>query len=280
MTAAERTPTVREGVGPHPLPHDHVSPPHAAAIEVHDLTVAYREAPVLWDIDLTVPPSILMAVVGPNGAGKTTLIKSILGLVRPISGEVLVDGKPYSPKTRPVAYVPQRGTVDWDFPTTAVDVVTMGTYGKLGWFRRPGRAERAAAMDALARVGIADLASRQISQLSGGQQQRVFLARALVQDARVYLMDEPFQGVDAVTEKAIIAILRELRSRGRTVLVVHHDLQTVPEYFDWVTLLNVRVIASGPVKEVFTPENLRRTYGAVIRSTGSGVGSQTGEAKA
>jgi manganese/zinc/iron transport system ATP- binding protein len=235
-----------------------------AAIEVHDLTVAYRDNPVLWDVDLTVPPGVLMAVVGPNGAGKTTLIKSILGLIMPVTGQVLVNGRPYSPKTRAVAYVPQRGTVDWDFPTTALDVVTMGTYGKLGWFRRPGLAERQAAKEALARVGMADFAARQISQLSGGQQQRVFLARALVQDAPVYLMDEPFQGVDAVTEKAIVQILRELRSRGRTVLVVHHDLQSVPDYFDWVTLLNVRVIASGPVSEVFTAENLRRVYGAAV----------------
>ena len=235
-----------------------------SAIEVHDLTVAYRDNPVLWDVDLTVPPGVLMAVVGPNGAGKTTLIKSILGLITPVSGQVLVNGQPYSPRTRAVAYVPQRGTVDWDFPTTALDVVTMGTYGKLGWFRRPGPAERQAALDALGRVGMSEFAARQISQLSGGQQQRVFLARALVQDAPVYLMDEPFQGVDAVTETAIVEILRELRTRGRTVLVVHHDLQSVPDYFDWVTLLNIRIIASGPVAEAFTPENLRRTYGATV----------------
>jgi manganese/zinc/iron transport system ATP- binding protein len=259
------------GLSRSPVPALSPSPAEPKAIEVHDLTVAYREAPVLWDIDLVVPPGVLMAIVGPNGAGKTTLIKSILGLISPVSGEVLVDGKPYSPRTQAVAYVPQRGTVDWDFPTTVLDVVMMGTYGKLGWFRRPGKAERAAALDALRRVGMAEFASRQISQLSGGQQQRVFLARALVQDAPVYLMDEPFQGVDAVTEKAIVEILRELRSRGRTVLVVHHDLQTVPEYFDWVTLLNVRVIASGPVKAAFTPENLRRTYGAAVRMAGDVV---------
>jgi manganese/zinc/iron transport system ATP- binding protein len=239
--------------------------PTTPAIEVHDLTVAYGEKPVLWDIDLTVPHGVLMAVVGPNGAGKTTLIKAILRLIRPVSGNVLVDGKPYSPKTRMVAYVPQRGSVDWDFPTNVLDVVMMGTYGRLGWFRRPGKAERLASMDALARVGMSEFAFRQISELSGGQQQRVFLARALVQDAPVYLMDEPFQGVDAVTEKAIVEILRELRSRGSTVVVVHHDLQTVPEYFDWVTLLNVRLIASGPVGEAFTPENLRRAYGVTIR---------------
>jgi manganese/zinc/iron transport system ATP- binding protein len=232
-----------------------------AAIEVHDLTVAYREKPVLWDVDLTVPAGVLMAVVGPNGAGKTTLIKAVLGLVRPVSGEVLVGGRPYSPRSQLIAYVPQRGTVDWDFPTTVLDVVTMGTYGRLGWFRRPGASERAAAADALARVGMTDFVRRQISQLSGGQQQRVFLARALVQDAPVYLMDEPFQGVDAVTERAIVDILRELRSRGRTVLVVHHDLSTVAEYFDWVTLLNVRKIVSGPVAEAFTPANLRAAYG-------------------
>ncbi|AWM40875.1 High-affinity zinc uptake system ATP-binding protein ZnuC [Gemmata obscuriglobus] len=236
--------------------------PHALnAIEVHDLTVAYREKPVLWDIDLAVPRGVLMAVVGPNGAGKTTLIKSMLGLVKPVSGRVLVNGLPYSPHSQAVAYVPQRGTVDWDFPTTVFDVALMGTYGRLGWFRRPGAAERAATRDALTRVGMADFADRQISQLSGGQQQRVFLARALVQDAPVYLMDEPFQGVDAVTERAIVDVLRGLRDRGRTVLVVHHDLSTVPEYFDWVTLLNVRKVASGPTAAVFTGTNLKAAYG-------------------
>jgi manganese/zinc/iron transport system ATP- binding protein len=237
-------------------------PAHAtAAIEVHDLTVAYREKPVLWDIDLVVPPGVLMAVVGPNGAGKTTLIKAMLGLVTPISGAVLVHGKRYTPRSQTVAYVPQRGTVDWDFPTTVFDVALMGTYGRLGWFRRPGTAERAATTEALSRVGMTEFANRQISQLSGGQQQRAFLARALVQDTPVYLMDEPFQGVDAVTEKAIVEILQQLRDRGRTVIVVHHDLQTVPKYFDWVTLLNVRKIASGPVRDTFTEANLRATYG-------------------
>jgi manganese/zinc/iron transport system ATP- binding protein len=231
------------------------------AIEVHDLTVAYGEKPVLWDIDLAVPQGVLMAVVGPNGAGKTTLIKAMLGLIRPVAGRVLVNGKPYSPRSQTVAYVPQRGSVDWDFPTTVHDVVTMGTYGRLGWFRRPGAKEKADATAALGRVGMEAFASRQISQLSGGQQQRTFLARALVQDAPVYFMDEPFQGVDAVTERAIVEILRELRTRGRTVLVVHHDLQTVPEYFDHVTLLNVRKIASGPVKVAFTEANLRAAYG-------------------
>ena len=169
-----------------------------------------------------------------------------------------------------VGYVPQRGSVDWDFPTDALDVVTMGLYRRLGWVRRPGKAERGLALDALAKVGMVEFADRQISQLSGGQQQRVFLARALVQNAKIYLMDEPFAGVDATTERAIIALLRELRIQGKTVLVVHHDLQTVPEYFDWVTLLNVRRIASGPVSEVFTEENLRRAYGGRIAFLGKG----------
>ncbi len=234
------------------------------AIEVSDLTVAYRDHPVLWDIDLTVPSGVLMAIVGPNGAGKTTLIKAILGLVKTAAGQVLIFDKLYERQRHRVGYVPQRGSVDWDFPTSVLDVVMMGLYGKLGWLRRPGRRERAHALDALKKVGMDAFAGRQISQLSGGQQQRVFLARALVQDADVYFMDEPFQGVDATTERAIIALLRELRGRGKTVLVVHHDLQTVPEYFDEVMLLNVRRIASGPVAEVFTDDNLRQTYGGRV----------------
>jgi manganese/zinc/iron transport system ATP- binding protein len=205
-----------------------------------------------------------MAIVGPNGAGKTTLIKSILGLVRPAAGQVLVYGKSYAEQRHLVGYVPQRGSVDWDFPTSVVDVVMMGRYGNLGWFKRPGAAEHAAALDALDKVGMKPYAERQISQLSGGQQQRVFLARALVQDAQLYFMDEPFQGVDATTERAIVALLQDLRKKGKTVVVVHHDLQTVPEYFDWVTMLNVRRIASGPVNEVFTEQNLRKAYGAKV----------------
>ncbi len=244
------------------------------AIDVTDLTVAYHENPVLWDVDLSVPSSTLMAIVGPNGAGKTTLIKSVLGLIKPAAGQVLIFGKPYNEQRRLVGYVPQRGSVDWDFPTSVLDVVTMGLYGKLGWVRRPGKREHELALEALEKVGMADYAGRQISQLSGGQQQRVFLARALVQDAQVYFMDEPFQGVDATTERAIVTLLQDLRSSGHTVVVVHHDLQTVPEYFDWVTLLNVRRIASGPVDEVFTDENLRRTYGgriAFMRGNGTAL---------
>ena len=234
------------------------------AIEVTDLTVAYQEQPVLWDVDLDVPPGVLLAIVGPNGAGKTTLIKAILGLVRPAAGNILIYDKPYEAQRRIVGYVPQRGTVDWDFPTNVLDVVMMGRYGALGWVRRPGKQERELARQALEKVGMEEYTTRQISQLSGGQQQRVFLARALVQDATVYLMDEPFQGVDATTERAIVTLLQELREKGKTVVVVHHDLQTVTDYFDWVMLLNIRRIASGPVDETFTPENLRVAYGGRV----------------
>ncbi len=234
------------------------------AVEVNDLTVAYHEKPVLWDIDLVVPQGVLMAVVGPNGAGKTTMMKSILGLIKAAAGDVRILGEPYDQVRRRVGYVPQRGSVDWDFPTTVLDVVMMGSYGSLGWFKRPGRQQREKASAALERVGMEKFAHRQISQLSGGQQQRVFLARALLQEAEVYFMDEPFQGVDATTERAIIAILKDLRKANKTVIVVHHDLQTVPEYFDWVTLLNVRRIASGPVEEVFTDENLRAAFGGKV----------------
>ena len=234
------------------------------AIEVTDLTIAYKDKPVLWDVDMDVPSGILMAIIGPNGAGKTTMIKSILGLIKPAAGQVLVYGKPFGEQRHLVGYVPQRGSVDWDFPTSVLDVVMMGRYGALGWLKRPGISERAAALDALDKVGMKSFAERQISQLSGGQQQRVFLARALVQDAQLYFMDEPFQGVDATTERAIVTLLQELRSAGKTVVVVHHDLQTVPEYFDWVTMLNVRRIASGPVSDVFTEQNLRQTYGGKV----------------
>lgn len=246
-------------------------------IEVTDLTIAYKDKPVLWDVDMEVPSGTLMAIVGPNGAGKTTLIKSILGLVKPAAGQVLVYGKTYTEQRHLVGYVPQRGSVDWDFPTSVLDVVMMGRYGALGWFKRPGASERAAALDALDKVGMKAYAERQISQLSGGQQQRVFLARALVQDAQLYFMDEPFQGVDATTERAIVTLLQELRSAGKTVVVVHHDLQTVPEYFDWVTMLNVRRIASGPVSEVFTEQNLRKAYGGKVAFLSADGNSRNGK---
>jgi manganese/zinc/iron transport system ATP- binding protein len=238
------------------------TPPQGVpAIEVHDLTVAYRTQPVLWDVDLQLPEGQLIAIVGPNGAGKSTLLKAVLGLVSPVTGWVQIFGEPYARRRSWVGYVPQRESVDWDFPTSALDVVTMGLYGRIGWLRRPRKHHRETALSCLDKVGMREYAHRQISQLSGGQQQRVFLARALAQDARLYLMDEPFAGVDATTERAILSLLKELRATGRTVVAVHHDLQTVAEYFDHVALLNMRLVAAGPVSTTFTAENLQRTYG-------------------
>jgi manganese/zinc/iron transport system ATP- binding protein len=231
------------------------------AVTVHDLTVAYRDDPVLWDIDLSIPTGTLTAVIGPNGAGKSTLLKAILGLIPVASGTVEIFGHTSPTQRQLVGYVPQRGSVDWSFPTNALDIVMMGTYGQLGWIRRPGKAERERSMHALEQVGMAEFAERQISQLSGGQQQRVFLARALVQDAELYFMDEPFVGVDAATERAIVTLLQTLRDRGKTVIAVHHDLESAPEYFDWLVLLNVRKIASGPFRKTFTADNLAKAYG-------------------
>ncbi|MEZ6066847.1 MAG: metal ABC transporter ATP-binding protein [Planctomycetaceae bacterium] len=235
-----------------------------APLSIHDMTVAYHRKPVVWDVDYDAPAGKLVAIVGPNGAGKSTLIKACLGLVPTVSGEVRFFGVPYDEVRMRVAYVPQRTSVDWDFPVSALDVVTMGLYRRIGWFRPISRKYRLQALDGLEKVGLADFANRQISQLSGGQQQRVFLARALVQQADIYLMDEPFAGVDAATEKAIVLLLRELRDAGRTALVVHHDLETVAEYFDDVLMLNMRLVAAGPVNEVFHHENLRRTYGGKL----------------
>lgn len=234
------------------------------AVRVDDLTLAYKEKPVLWDVDVCVPAGTMEAVIGPNGAGKSTLLKAVMGILPTASGNVRIFGKSFAEQRRRVAYVPQRSAVDWDFPTTVFDAVLMGSYGSLGWIKRPGKKEKERTSAALEKVGMSSFASRQISELSGGQQQRVFLARALVQDADLYFMDEPFQGVDAATEQAIVKLLQELKNRGKTLLVVHHDLQTVPEYFDRVLLLNVRVIAEGSVKECFTAENLRKTYGGRI----------------
>ncbi len=232
------------------------------AIKIFDLTVSYDLKPVLWDIDLEIPLGALVAVVGPNGAGKSTLIQAILGLVKRVSGEVSFLGKPYQSVQKRIAYVPQRGSVDWDFPTTVEDVVLMGRYGHIGWIKRPTKKDREKVVDALKKVDMLEFKHRQISELSGGQQQRVFLARALVQEADIYLMDEPFVGVDAKTEKAIVLLLKELKDDNKTVLVVHHDLQTVKAYFDYVTLLNRKVIAFGRVEDVFTDELVKKTYQA------------------
>ena len=233
-------------------------------LEVHDLTVSYNKKPVLWGVDFVLPKGVLVGIIGPNGAGKSTLIKTIMGLIPSASGFVEMFDKSLDYVRGRVSYVPQRESVDWDFPTSAFDVVLMGRYGKLGMFKRPRKADREVAMECLEKVGMAPFANRQISQLSGGQQQRVFLARALAQDAELYFMDEPFAGVDAATELAIIELLKKMTEAGKTVVVVHHDLQSVKEYFNWVILLNMRLVACGPTEEVFTQELLQETYGGKL----------------
>jgi manganese/zinc/iron transport system ATP- binding protein len=233
----------------------------AAPLEVHDLTVAYTKRPVLYGIDLKVPKGSIVGVVGPNGAGKSTLIKAIMGLLPVSSGWIKVFGKPFKKAVTRIGYVPQRESVDWDFPVNALDVVLMGRYGRLGPFKRPSKADKKIAMSCLEKVKMTSYATRQISNLSGGQQQRVFLARALAQESDLYLMDEPFVGVDATTEAAIIEILRDLQAQGKTLIVVHHDLTTAPDYFDRILLLNMRVVAYGKTADVFTFENLQNAYG-------------------
>lgn len=236
----------------------------APALETHDLAVSYRGKPVLHGVDIEIPHGSLTGVMGPNGAGKSTLLKTIMGVVRPDNGWVKILDKPLKEVLGRVGYVPQRESVDWDFPVTVSDVALMGTYAGLGWFGRPGKRHRARAMEALEQTGMADLANRQIGELSGGQQQRTFLARALAQDAEIYLMDEPFAGVDAATERTIIHLLSRMRDSGKTVIVVHHDLQTAQRYFDRLLLLNMHVVAHGPTDEVFQPDILEKTYGGKL----------------
>ena len=230
-------------------------------VEIHDLTVSYDKKPVLWGIDLDIPEGSLVGIVGPNGAGKSTLIKAMMGLLQKSSGYVKIFDQPLEKVRKRVSYVPQRESVDWDFPASVMDVVLMGTYGSLGLLRRVGKKQKQIALECLEKVKMQDYAKRQISQLSGGQQQRVFLARALAQKADLYYMDEPFVGVDATTEAAIIDLLREMRAEGKTVVVVHHDLQSAQKYFDRIILLNMRLIASGKTEDVFTEELLQKTYG-------------------
>ena len=231
------------------------------AIEIHDLTMAYREKPVLWDIDLSIPKGSLCSVIGPNGAGKSTLLGCILGTYKPANGWIKIFDVPRDQSQELIGFVPQRESVDWDFPIQVLDVVMMGTYRSLGWFRWPGKAQRDWAMQCLDAVGMADFKSRQIGELSGGQQQRVFIARALAQDTKIILMDEPFAGVDAATEETIREILIDLKKAQKTVVIVHHDLQTVEDFFDHVLLLNLRLVAAGPTATTLTRENLLRTYG-------------------
>jgi len=236
----------------------------APPIEVHDLTVAYDKKPVLYALDLTVPEGTLTGIIGPNGAGKSTFLKALIGLVPVAGGWIKIFGKPYRESCRRVGYVPQRESVDWDFPVSVMDVTLMGRYAHIGIGRRPSARDREIARECLEKVRLLPFANRQIGNLSGGQQQRVFLARALAQESDLYLMDEPFAGVDAATESAIMDILRELKARGKTILVVHHDLATAREYFDRLIMLNMRLVAFGPTQEVFTAENLQTTYGGSL----------------
>jgi manganese/zinc/iron transport system ATP- binding protein len=229
-------------------------------LEFHDVTVAYGRRPVLWNVDLVVEEPCLFGIIGPNGAGKSTLLKAALGLVPVAGGSIRFFGRPFAEVRDRVGYVPQRESVDWDFPVSVTDVVLMGTYARLGWFRRPGARERQVARESLARVGLADVAERQIGALSGGQQQRVFLARALAQQADVYVLDEPMAGVDAGSQERIFRVLADLRGEGRLVVVVHHDLRTAAEWFERVALIDMRLVASGPTADMLTPANLQRTY--------------------
>ncbi len=231
------------------------------ALQIRDLNVCLNNGPVISNFSVTVPTQKLIALVGPNGAGKSTLLSAIVGLTQIQSGSISILGQSIDAVRSRIAYVPQRLSVDWDFPATVLDVVLMGSYGRLGWFSRPGNAEIVQAYEALQQLQIVNFAHRHIGQLSGGQQQRVFLARALMQQAEFYLMDEPFAGVDAVTERVVIDFLKGLRDQGKTVLIVHHDLQTLAEYFDWVILMNVHSIASGPIEEVLKPEYVCQAYG-------------------
>ncbi|MFN5331808.1 MAG: metal ABC transporter ATP-binding protein [Bacteroidota bacterium] len=233
-------------------------------LEVHDLTVSYDQQPVLWNVDLSLPAGQLIGILGPNGAGKSTLIKSIMGLIPPTSGYIKIFNKPLQEVRTRISYVPQRESVDWNFPASVLDVVVMGTYGKLGLFRRPGKKEIQIAEDALEQVGMTAFTKRQISELSGGQQQRVFIARALAQQADLYLMDEPFAGVDMATETAIFQLLQDMARTGKTVLVVHHDIHSAMNFFEWVIMLNLHLVASGPKDQVMTEELLRKTYGGKL----------------
>lgn len=233
-------------------------------LEIHDLTVSYDQNPVLWNVDLSLPAGNLVGILGPNGAGKSTLIKAIMGLIAPTSGYVKVFDKPLNDVRARISYVPQRESVDWNFPASVLDVVMMGTYGKLGLFRRPGKKEKDLALKSLEQVGMSGFVGRQISELSGGQQQRVFIARALAQEADLYLMDEPFAGVDMSTETAIFRLLQEMTAAGKTVIVVHHDIHSAMNFFDWLIMLNLHLVASGPKELVMNEEMLRKTYGGKL----------------
>jgi manganese/zinc/iron transport system ATP- binding protein len=231
------------------------------ALELHDLTVSYAKKPVLYGVDVQVPQGALVGIIGPNGAGKSTMIRAIMGLTPLSGGWVRIFGESFENNRQRVGYVPQREQVDWDFPVNVMDVVLMGRYGRRGWLRRVTKEDKKIAEESLDKVGMLPFRNRQIANLSGGQQQRVFLARALAQQSDLYLMDEPFAGVDATTERAIMTLLQDLQSQGKTILVVHHDLTTAKEYFDHLLLLNMRLIAFGKTQDAFTVEQLQKTYG-------------------
>jgi manganese/zinc/iron transport system ATP- binding protein len=251
---------------------------NSPALELHDLTVSYAKKPVLYGVDVQVPQGALVGIIGPNGAGKSTMIRAIMGLLPLSSGWVQIFGESFEKARHRVGYVPQREQVDWDFPVNVMDVVMMGRYGRLGWLKRPTREDRRIAEESLEKVGMLPFRNRQIANLSGGQQQRVFLARALAQQSDLYLMDEPFAGVDATTERAIIALLRDLKEQGKTILVVHHDLTTAKEYFDHLMLLNMRLVAFGKTEDIFTVDLLQKTYGGrltILSDVAAKVGSET-----
>ena len=251
---------------------------NSPALELHDLTVSYAKKPVLYGVDVQVPQGALVGIIGPNGAGKSTMIRAIMGLLPLSSGWVQIFGESFEKARHRVGYVPQREQVDWDFPVNVMDVVMMGRYGRLGWLKRPTREDRHIAEESLEKVGMLPFRNRQIANLSGGQQQRVFLARALAQQSDLYLMDEPFAGVDATTERAIISLLRDLKEQGKTILVVHHDLTTAKEYFDHLMLLNMRLVAFGKTEDIFTVDLLQKTYGGrltILSDVAAMVGSET-----
>ena len=240
-------------------------------IEVKGLSVSYEKKRVLTNIFLETEGGSIYGVVGPNGAGKSTLFKSILGLIDINSGKVKILGKEITDVRKHVAYVPQKDDVDWSFPATVMDIVLQGRYPHKGLFEKISKKDKKIALEALEDIGIADLAERQIGQLSGGQQQRVFIARALCQKADIFFLDEPFVGVDNITEEKIITLLKRLADEGKTLLVVHHDLSSVEQYFDKVILLNQRLIAYGDTKTTFTKENMAKCYGpqlAILHKSG------------
>lgn len=256
----------REGGHPQPQTDQSHSP-----LAIRGLTASYGEKPAIFSVDMTVEPGAMTAIIGPNGAGKSTLLKAALGVVKPVSGRVTCWGAPLAQMRARIAYMPQRASVDWDFPTRVIDVALMGMQRELGLLGRVRTKHLERAMSCLSRVGMEGFADRQIGQLSGGQQQRVFLARALAQEADLYLLDEPFSGVDAATEKAIIAVLKDLKAKGKTVVAVHHDLSTVRDYFDRVFLINTHKVAEGPVEITFTESMLQSAYGGRLANLPKGA---------